>query len=101
MAIGAGNRRSLITDSGSPRLWITARYGLRSFTRLMPQTIYVSATPDEYEISRANEAASRQGVGSGIVEQLVRPTGLIDPKVSVRPVESQILDLFAEIQKRV
>ncbi len=71
------------------------------FTRLMPQTVYVSATPDQYEMSRANEAASKQTSGNGIVEQLVRPTGLIDPKVSVRPVGSQIPDLFAEIQKRV
>jgi len=67
----------------------------------MPQTVYVSATPDQYEMSRANEAASKQTSGNGIVEQLVRPTGLIDPKVSVRPVGSQIPDLFAEIQKRV
>lgn len=60
------------------------------FIRRIPQTIYVSATPDEWEIGRAR-----------VVEQLVRPTGLVDPEVSVRPTTGQIDDLIAEIQIRV
>ncbi len=61
------------------------------FLRRMPQTIYASATPDAWETGRAEAT----------VEQLVRPTGLLDPLVSVRPVEGQIDDLFKEIQQRV
>ncbi len=56
------------------------------------QTIYVSATPADYEI----ELASGQ-----IVQQVVRPTGLLDPGVSVRPVDGQVDDLLAEIRSRV
>jgi excinuclease ABC subunit B len=59
------------------------------FQREMPRTIYVSATPADWELGR-----------SDVVEQLVRPTGLLDPVVSVRPVTGQIDDLFDEIKKR-
>ncbi|PKO83000.1 MAG: excinuclease ABC subunit B [Betaproteobacteria bacterium HGW-Betaproteobacteria-11] len=61
------------------------------FERLMPQTIFVSATPSTYE-----EAHQGQ-----VVEQLVRPTGLVDPSVEVRPAATQVDDLLAEIKKRV
>ena len=55
------------------------------------QAVYVSATPGRYEMSRVD----------GVVEQIVRPTGLIDPKVEVRPTKGQIDDLLAEIRRRV
>jgi len=61
------------------------------FECLAPATIYVSATPALYEIQQAAQ----------IIELLVRPTGLIDPEVVVRPVKSQIDDLFSEIMKRI
>ncbi len=61
------------------------------FERMMKQTVFVSATPSEYE-------ATHQGQ---VVEQLVRPTGLVDPEVEVRPASSQVDDLFSEITKRV
>ncbi|HUD09833.1 MAG TPA: excinuclease ABC subunit UvrB [Patescibacteria group bacterium] len=67
------------------------------FEEFMPRTkqrIYVSATPDEYEISLATQ-------DDGIAEQLVRPTGLIDPLVTVKPTKGQIEDLILEIDKRV
>jgi excinuclease ABC subunit B len=67
------------------------------FEEFMPRTkqrIYVSATPDEYELSLATE-------NDGIVEQLVRPTGLVDPRVTIRPTKGQIEDLILEIAKRV
>ncbi|MEK7165218.1 MAG: excinuclease ABC subunit UvrB, partial [Patescibacteria group bacterium] len=70
------------------------------FLRRIPQTIYVSATPDEWEISRAKEAFADQKRG-GVVEQLIRPTGLVDPIIAIRPVAGQIKDLEAEIEKRV
>jgi excinuclease ABC subunit B len=69
------------------------------FMRKIPQTIYVSATPNEWEMSRA-EGASLPGKTT-VVEQLVRPTGLIDPEIEVRGTTGQIDDLLREIEKRV
>ncbi len=63
-----------------------------------PQIIYTSATPTKFEISLARTTG--KGVHEGVVEQLVRPTGLLDPRVEVRPIEGQIKDLTAEILKR-
>ena len=60
------------------------------FDERVGQAIYVSATPGEYERSRADN----------LVEQVIRPTGLLDPRVEVRPVEGQIEDLSAEIKAR-
>jgi len=54
------------------------------------QTVYLSATPGDYELSR----------GRGVVEQIIRPTGLVDPKVVVKPTRGQIDDLLVEIHKR-
>ena len=62
------------------------------FEAHMPQTVYVSATPSEYELRKS------EGV---IVEQVIRPTGLIDPEIEVRPIATQIDDLIAEIRGRV
>jgi len=61
------------------------------FERLAPQTVYVSATPGPYEREHAGQ----------IVEQVVRPTGLVDPGVEVRPVATQVDDLLSEIHLRV
>ncbi|MDP3874703.1 MAG: excinuclease ABC subunit UvrB [Methyloversatilis sp.] len=61
------------------------------FEKLMPQTVFVSATPSAYE-------AANQGQ---VVEQLVRPTGLIDPMIEIRPATTQVDDLLGEIRKRV
>jgi excinuclease ABC subunit B len=57
-----------------------------------PQTVYVSATPAEYELGQA------QGV---VVQQIIRPTGLLDPEIEVRPVSTQVDDLLGEIRLRV
>ena len=61
------------------------------FEKLMPQTVFVSATPAAYE-----EAHQGQ-----VVEQLVRPTGLVDPVVEVRPASTQVDDLLSECKKRI
>ena len=61
------------------------------FERLSPQTVYVSATPGPYETEHADN----------VVEQLVRPTGLVDPEVEVRPASTQVDDVLSEIHKRV
>ncbi|MGQ5524485.1 excinuclease ABC subunit UvrB [Chitinimonas sp. PSY-7] len=60
------------------------------FETMMPQTVFVSATPANYEVEHQGQ----------VVEQLVRPTGLIDPVIMVRPVTTQVDDLMSEIQKR-
>jgi len=62
------------------------------FESLAPQTIYVSATPSHYELEKS---------GDDIAQQVVRPTGLLDPIIEVRPVETQVDDLLSEIRKRV
>ena len=62
------------------------------FDAMTSQTLFVSATPADYELQRS------QGV---VVEQVIRPTGLLDPKVEVRPSQNQIDDLLDEIDKRV
>jgi len=62
------------------------------FEHRVHQTIYVSATPGPYELTRA---------GGVVVEQIIRPTGLVDPEVEVRPVRGQVDDLLGEIRKRI
>ncbi|WGE77933.1 excinuclease ABC subunit UvrB [Actinobacillus equuli subsp. haemolyticus] len=62
------------------------------FERLAPQTIYVSATPGNYELEKSN---------GDVVDQVVRPTGLLDPIIEVRPVATQVDDVLSEIHKRV
>lgn len=61
------------------------------FESMMNQVIYVSATPGKYEKAKTNE----------VVEQVIRPTGLLDPKIEVRPTKSQIDDLVSEINKTI
>ncbi|MBF5041461.1 excinuclease ABC subunit UvrB [Aggregicoccus sp. 17bor-14] len=62
------------------------------FEELVPQAVYVSATPAEYELQKS------KGV---VVEQIIRPTGLIDPEVETRPAGNQVDDLLEEVRKRV
>ena len=62
------------------------------FEQKTGQTIYVSATPDEYELNRS------EGI---VIDQLIRPTGLLDPEIEVRPTENQVDDLMDEIKFRI
>lgn len=92
------------------------------FMRRVHQSVYVSATPNDYEVSLAQSESNAEetafwqekrvenlGLDGGqvqlsantIVEQLIRPTGLVDPKISVRPSPGQIQDLITEIKKRI
>jgi excinuclease ABC subunit B len=64
----------------------------QEFENRINQVIYVSATPGPYELRRVPPTA--------IAEQIVRPTGLLDPQIEVRPIKGQIDDLFAEVRKR-
>lgn len=61
------------------------------FERHINKVVYVSATPSEYELSRSKQ----------VVEQIIRPTGLLDPIIEVRPSENQVDDLLAEIRERI
>ncbi|AXE28566.1 excinuclease ABC subunit B [Chromobacterium phragmitis] len=61
------------------------------FEQLMPQTVFVSATPAVYEKEHAGQ----------VVEQVVRPTGLVDPQIEIRPVATQVDDLLSEIRDRM
>ncbi|HUX22202.1 MAG TPA: excinuclease ABC subunit UvrB, partial [Spirochaetia bacterium] len=61
------------------------------FESMLPQTVYVSATPHEEECEKSSQ----------IVEQIIRPTGLLDPEIDIRKSEGQIEDLFREIKERV
>ena len=60
------------------------------FTQRIGQTVYLSATPGQYELERSD----------GVVEQIIRPTGLVDPKVIVKPTQGQVDDLLEQIQER-
>ncbi|UDM62531.1 excinuclease ABC subunit UvrB [Pseudoalteromonas piscicida] len=62
------------------------------FEAISPQTIYVSATPGDFELNKS---------AGDVAEQVIRPTGLLDPEVEVRPVATQVDDLLSEIYKRV
>ncbi|WP_282168090.1 excinuclease ABC subunit UvrB [Shewanella japonica] len=62
------------------------------FEQLMPQTVFVSATPSDYELDQSD---------GEVAEQVVRPTGLLDPEIEIRPVAIQVDDLLSEIPKRV
>jgi len=73
----------------TPRDVLMVRFD--EFEAMMPQTVFVSATPSDYEARRSDQVA----------EQVVRPTGLLDPEVEVRPVSTQVDDLLSEIGKVV
>ncbi len=66
---------------------------LEEFEDKLNQTLYVSATPADYEVEKAGE--------DDIVEQIIRPTGLLDPTIEVRPIDGQIDDIIGEINDRV
>jgi len=65
----------------------------KEFEERTPQTIYVSATPNEYEKEKSGK--------NNIAEQIIRPTGLIEPSIEIRPTKNQVEDLIKEIKERV
>ena len=92
MSNGDASRKQVLVDYGFRLPCAKDNRPLKNeeFFNKVGQKIYISATPAEFE---------RQ-TSSQIVEQIIRPTGLLDPKISVRPIDSQIPDLKAEIKKR-
>lgn len=77
------------------------------FYKIPPHIIYTSATPNEWEVEMAKQEALKDdsmGISTdhaGIVQQLVRPTGIVDPEIIIRPSKNEVEDLVIEIQKRV
>ena len=92
MYAGDQARKKSLIDNGFrlPSALDNRPLNFEEFQERMHQVIYVSATPSEFEKSRSSQ----------IVEQLIRPTGLLDPVISVRPIEGQIDDLIGEINAR-
>ncbi len=85
-------RKTTLVDYGFrlPCAYDNRPLKFEEFEQRLNQVVYVSATPGEYERTRSGQ----------IVEQVIRPTGLLDPKIEVRPVEGQIDDLIGEINQR-
>jgi excinuclease ABC subunit B len=92
---GDRSRKELLIDYGFrlPSAYDNRPLKNEEFLERIKQTIYVSATPNEWEMDKAGK--------EHIAEQLIRPTGIIDPEVVIRPSEGQIPDLLREIQERV
>ena len=91
---GDRSRKLILVDYGFrlPSALDNRPLNFHEFESLMNQIIYVSATPDDYELEKT---------GGSIVEQVVRPTGLLDPPIEIRPSVNQIDDLLDEIDKRI
>ena len=87
-------RKNALVDYGFrlPSAYDNRPLNFNEFNSRIGQVVYVSATPNDYEIEKA---------GGQVVEQLIRPTYLLDPEVEVRPSEGQIDDLYSEIQKTI
>lgn len=90
---GDASRKRTLVDHGFrlPSALDNRPLTFAEFEDRIGQTIYLSATPGEYETHRSD----------GVVEQIIRPTGLVDPKVVVKPTEGQIDDLLEEVRTRV
>ncbi|MDF2191079.1 excinuclease ABC subunit UvrB [Paraflavitalea sp. CAU 1676] len=91
---GDRSRKLILVDYGFrlPSALDNRPLNFHEFEQMVDQTIYVSATPGDYELDRS------EGV---VVEQVVRPTGLLDPPIEIRPSVNQIDDLLDEIDKRI
>ncbi len=91
---GDRSRKLVLVDYGFrlPSAMDNRPQNFHEFENLVNQTVYVSATPGEYELEKS---------GGIVVEQVVRPTGLLDPPIEIRPSVNQIDDLLDEIDKRI
>ena len=91
---GDHSRKNILIDYGFrlPAAADNRPLKFDEFEEITGQTVYVSATPGDYELEKT---------GGEIVEQVVRPTGLLDPPIEVRPVKNQIDDLMEEVQLRI
>ncbi|MBI4823173.1 MAG: excinuclease ABC subunit UvrB [Nitrospirae bacterium] len=90
---GDRSRKQTLVDFGFrlPSALDNRPLTFREFEHRIKQAIYVSATPGNYELDKSK---------GRVIEQIIRPTGLVDPKMNVKPVKRQVEDLLGEIQKR-
>ncbi len=95
MYAGDRARKQTLVDYGFrlPSAMDNRPLQFNEFLQKVGQVVYVSATPAEYELERSGE--------KNIVEQIIRPTGLLDPKIEIRKTEHQMQDVISEIEKRV
>jgi excinuclease ABC subunit B len=93
MYYGDRSRKEALVEYGFrlPSAFDNRPLTFEEFKRLTGQTVYVSATPSDYEVSLAGDA---------LAEQVIRPTGLMDPKITVRPANDQVDDLLHEVRAR-
>jgi excinuclease ABC subunit B len=93
MYYGDRSRKEALVEYGFrlPSAFDNRPLTFEEFTRLVRQTVYLSATPGPWELERAGDA---------VVEQVIRPTGLMDPRIEVRPAGEQVDDLLHEIRAR-
>jgi excinuclease ABC subunit B len=91
---GDRSRKLVLVDYGFrlPSALDNRPLNFNEFESLIPQTVFISATPGDYELDKC---------GGVVVEQVVRPTGLLDPPIEIRPSINQIDDLLEEIDKRI
>ena len=94
MSIGDKIRKETLIDFGFrlPSAVDNRPLKFEEFKQRQPETVYVSATPALYELEKS---------GKNIVEQLIRPTGLLEPKIEIKKTENQIKDLMVEIEKEI
>ncbi|MDZ7767403.1 MAG: hypothetical protein U5K00_23805 [Melioribacteraceae bacterium] len=94
MYLGDRSRKEVLVEHGFrlPSAMDNRPLKFEEFQELTNQIIYVSATPADYEFEQSKGT---------FVEQIIRPTGLLDPQIEVRPIKTQIDDLIGEIRKRV
>jgi len=94
MYVGDRSRKETLVEYGwrLPSALDNRPLNFEEFEQRVNQVIYVSATPGEYELRKVN---------GRVIEQIIRPTGLMDPKIIVKPATNQVDDLLSEIKKRV
>jgi excinuclease ABC subunit B len=94
MFAGDRSRKNTLVDYGFrlPSALDNRPLNFEEFEKIMPQTICTSATPGDYEVGQTD---------APIVEQIIRPTGLLDPNISVRKITGQIDDILSEIKARI
>lgn len=93
MYAGDRSRKESLVENGFrlPSAFDNRPFKFDEFVNCINQIIYVSATPAKYELEQANQ----------VVEQIIRPTGLLDPQIDIRPLKGQMDDLLEEIKKRI
>ncbi len=105
MYAGDRSRKEALVEYGFrlPSAFDNRPLTFEEFTRLVPQALYVSATPGPYELGLAGGrrvAPGQPWEGGAVAEQIIRPTGLMDPRITVRPAGAQVDDLMAEVRGR-